>query len=99
MFDRVAEWVAGVWSSAWWFAFCLGFVGSWLIWGAVGSKWTDDIWHLALNSPTTALTFLGLFLLHNTQHRFEQRTEARLERITKAVCPSDPVEEEGLNGG
>jgi low affinity Fe/Cu permease len=55
----------------------------------------DELWHLALNSPTTAVTFLLVALLHNTQHRFEVATNRRLEEIIEAVCGEDPVQDEG----
>lgn len=93
-FDRFADWVAGHVAHAWFFMLCLGIVVGWCL-GLLQFGIKHELWHLALNSPTTAITFLLVALLHNTQHRFEQATNRRLERIIKAVCGEDPVDDPG----
>lgn len=93
-FDRIADRIAEVFASAPWFAICVSFIAGWISMGFfVGSS--NETWHLWLNSPTTGLTFLGMFALHNTQHRFEKATNERLCTILKALKVSDPVEDEG----
>lgn len=96
-FARFADAVAEVWASAPWFALCAAFVVGWAMAGLKFGA-SNETWHLWLNSPTTGLTFLGMFLLHHVQNRFEKRTDARLAAIAEAVCPKDPAED-GLNGG
>ena len=49
----------------------LGFVAGWIVSG-FAAGFGNESWHLWLNSPTTALTFLGVYALHNTQHRHEK---------------------------
>lgn len=51
-FDAFADWVGGVWASAWWFALCAAFVLGWVAGLIVTGKWNDDVYHLWLNSPT-----------------------------------------------
>lgn len=88
-FDRFADWVADRWSSGPWFALCVAGVVSWLaVLVRVGLN--DEVVHLWLNSPTTALTFLGMFLLHHTTTRFERRVEARLLAILAELGIDDP---------
>lgn len=94
-FDKFADKVAHVWSKPWWFAVCAAFVIGWTIGLFATGKETDSVYHLWLNSPTTALTFLGVFLLHNAQTRFERATNQRLEQLIEAICGEDPVEDEG----
>lgn len=94
-FDRLADWIAEVWSTGWWFALCAAFVLGWIVGLVARGQWNHDVYHLWLNSPTTALTFLGVFLLHNAQHRFEQATNQRLEAILEVTGVADPVTDRG----
>ena len=94
-FDKFADVVAHVWEKPWWFALCLAFVLGWTGGLLATRRWNDTGYHLWLNSPTTALSFLGIFLLHNSTQRFERATNKRLERVIEAVCGEDPVQDEG----
>jgi low affinity Fe/Cu permease len=98
-FDRFADRVAHVWEKPWWFAICAAFVIGWVSGLLATRQWNDSAYHLWLNSPTTALTFLGVFLLHNSTQRFERATNKRLEQIITAVCGEDPVTDEGQKSG
>lgn len=93
-FDKFADRVADHVAHAWFFAFCLGIVAGWVV-VLPFAGYDNQLWHLALNSPTTAITFLLVALLHNTQHRFEKAVNARLECLEDAVGAEDPVEDEG----
>lgn len=93
-FDKFADKTADHVAHAWFFMFCLGLVAGWLI-GLPFAGPSNQLWHLVLNSPTTAITFLLVALLHNTQHRFELATNKRLEQIIEAVCGEDPVDDPG----
>lgn len=84
------------WASPWWFALCLVFTLGWVAGLVEGGRWTDDVYHLWLNSPTTGLTFLGVFLLHNSTKRFEDATNARLQELIERLEGAlDPVDDEG----
>ncbi len=93
-FDRFADWLAKVWASGPWFALCVAFVAGWLASG-FAAGFGNETWHLWLNSPTTALTFLGVYALHNTQHRFEKAQNARWARLYEEFGIADPVDDEG----
>lgn len=94
-FDKFADWVAEHVAHAWFFSFCLGVVLGWCG-GLFHFGLENQLWHLALNSPTTAITFLLVALLHNTQHRFERAANQRFEAIIDAIeGAADPVEDEG----
>lgn len=94
-FSRFSDALARVWAGAPWFAFCLFALMAWLVYGVINSLWTDDVWHLALNSPTTGLTFLGLYALHNATARFEKATNRRLCALIESLGIPDPVLDEG----
>lgn len=93
-FDRFADWVADQVAHAWFFTFCLGLVFGWLV-GLPFAKPDNQLWHLVLNSPTTAITFLLVALLHNTQHRFEKAVNERFEHLEDHFGIEDPVDDEG----
>lgn len=94
LFARFADRMAAIWSSAPWFGLCAVFVGGWICVGPIAG-WNNDRWHLWLNSPTTALTFLGVYLLHNTQHRFERAQNERWVALLERLGIDDPVDDEG----
>lgn len=81
-------------ASPYFFAFCLGLVTAWLI-GLPFAGPTNNLYHLMLNSPTTAITFLLVALQGNDANRFEKATNERLEKIIKVVCGEDPVQDDG----
>lgn len=91
-FDKFADWTASLVAKAWFFLFCVLLV---VIWGPSYFVLPDvDTWQLIINTATTIITFLLVALLHNNQHRFELRVDARLEELTKAVQGAhDPVDE------
>lgn len=101
-FDKFADWVAEKVASAYFFAFCLALVTLWLI-GLPIAGFSNDLYHLLLNSPTTAITFLLVAVSGNDQHRFEKAVNERLEALMEAIeGVDDPVEDEGqkpLKGG
>lgn len=79
------------------FAACVLGVLAWLIAGPfVG--WSNQLYHLALNSPTTAITFLLVPLLHVTQQVFEKRLirwQKHQDRCLKAIMDRLGVVEPG----
>lgn len=93
-FDRFADWIADRWASAPWFVICVSFVFGWLSMGPLAG-WNNDRWHLWLNSPTTALSFLGIFLLHNVQSRYERAANKRWRAIFERLEIDDPSDDPG----
>lgn len=83
-FDRFASWAASVVSRAWFFALCAGLVVGWTI-GLPLAGLTSEIYHLALNSPTTAITFILVALLHNDQRQFENAVNRKLDALAEAL--------------
>src|SRR3954454_9556175 len=57
-----------------------------LIWGLTGPYFHySDIWQLTINTSTTIITFLMVFLIQNTQNREARATQLKLDELLRAV--------------
>lgn len=88
-FDRFARWSAKVSGSVWAFMASVILIIGWLIWGPfVG--WSDT-WQLWMNTITTVLTFLMVFVIQNTQNRDTADIRAHLHEIAEDLPEVDAV--------
>lgn len=66
-------------------AFCVA-VGIVVLWGASGPYFRySDAWQLAINTGTTIVTFLMVFLIQNTQNRDSRAVQLKLDELIKAA--------------
>jgi low affinity Fe/Cu permease len=57
-----------------------------LIWGITGPLFDfSDTWQLVINTSTTIITFLMVFLIQNTQNRDSKATQIKLDELIRAV--------------
>jgi low affinity Fe/Cu permease len=57
-----------------------------LIWGATGPLFDySDTWQLVVNTATTIVTFLMVFLIQNSQNRDAAAMQAKLDELIRAV--------------
>jgi low affinity Fe/Cu permease len=57
-----------------------------LIWGTTGSLFDySDTWQLVVNTATTIVTFLMVFLIQNSQNRDAAAMQAKLDELIRAV--------------
>jgi low affinity Fe/Cu permease len=57
-----------------------------VIWALVGPTFRySDTWQLTINTGTTIVTFLMVFLIQNTQNRDAQVTQLKLDELIRAV--------------
>lgn len=57
-----------------------------LIWAAAGPIFAySDTWQLVVNTATTVLTFLIVFLIQNSQNRDAAAMQAKLDELLRAV--------------
>lgn len=67
-------------------AFWLSVLGV-VAWAAIGpALGFSDTWQLIINTPTTVLTYLAVFLLQNTANRHARALHAKLRRAH--CCPA-----------
>ena len=80
VFARKAATVLG---SAWAFAAAILII---VIWAATGPMFRfSDTWQLIINTGTTIVTFLMVFLIQNTQNRDAKAVHLKLDEIIRAL--------------
>lgn len=61
-----------------------------LIWGATGPHFHfSDTWQLIINTSTTIITCLMVFLLQNDQDRIATATQAKLDEIIRSITSAN----------
>src|SRR5437016_5273536 len=69
--------------SAWAFAAAILII---IVWGATGPTFHfSDTWQLIINTGTTIVTFLMVFLIQNTQNRDAKAVHLKLDEIIRAI--------------
>ena len=74
---------AGALGSAWAFAGAVLVILVWLLTGPTFHF--SDTWQLIINTGTTIVTFLMVFLIQNTQNRDAKATQLKLDEIIRAI--------------
>lgn len=55
-------------------------------WGLTGPVFGfSDTWQLVINTSTTIITFLMVFLIQNTQNRDAEATQVKLDELIRAI--------------
>ncbi len=82
-FRVAAREISGVLGSAWAFMIALAII---VIWGLTGHLFHySDTWQLIINTGTTIVTFLMVFLIQNTQNRDSKAIQLKLDELIRAV--------------
>jgi low affinity Fe/Cu permease len=57
-----------------------------LVWGATGPMFHySDTWQLVINTSTTIITFLMVFIIQNTQNRDNKSIHLKVDELIKAM--------------
>ena len=81
-FERMASRVAAAAGRPWAFGLALGIIVFWAFSGPVFG-WSDT-WQLVINTGTTIVTFLMVFLIQNAQNRDASAIQAKLDELIRA---------------
>jgi len=81
--DRIAAAVTAWAGSSWGFGLALGTV---VVWGITGPlfRWSDT-WQLVINTGTTIVTFLMVFLIQRTQNRDGLAIQLKLNELVASL--------------
>ena len=82
-FSRFANWTARAAGHPMAFALAAGVVVAWLVTGPLFGF--SDTWQLVINTGTTIVTFLIVFLIQNTQNRDGAAVQVKLDEIIRSL--------------
>ncbi len=83
LFSRFAKWAA--YATGHPTSFVLA-VGTLCVWAITGPFYHfSDTWQLVINTGTTIITFLMVFLIQNTQNRDSAAMQLKLDELIRAV--------------
>lgn len=87
LFVRFATLTAKIAGKPWTFIACVGIV---VLWAATGPVFKfNETWQLVINTGTTIITFLMVFLIQNTQNRDGAAMQAKLDELLFAQKQAD----------
>jgi low affinity Fe/Cu permease len=83
LFTRIATLIATAAGQPLSFLLALGVVIGWAVSGPIFQY--SDTWQLVINTGTTIVTFLMVFLIQNSQNRDGAAMQAKLDEILRAI--------------
>jgi low affinity Fe/Cu permease len=86
-FDRAANHIARLMGHPAAFASACAII---VVWGALGPlAGYSDTWQLVINTSTTIVTFLMVFLIQNTQNRDSHALHLKIDELLRALDAAD----------
>jgi low affinity Fe/Cu permease len=82
-FSRFAKWISRITGSPPAFGLALGTIVVWAVTGPLFGF--SDTWQLVINTGTTIVTFLMVFLIQNTQNRDAQAMQVKLDELIRCT--------------
>ena len=82
-FERISGRVAAATGQPWAFIIAASVIIVWAVTGPL-FHWSDT-WQLVINTGTTIVTFLMVFLIQNAQNRDASAIQAKLDELIRAV--------------
>jgi len=83
VFTRVSNWIAAAAGQPLAFILALGIVITWAVTGPLFGF--SETWQLVINTGTTIVTFLMVFLIQNSQNRDTGSMQAKIDELLYAL--------------
>ncbi len=83
IFSRFAKWIARNTGHPITFVMACVVILAWLVTGPLFHF--SDTWQLAINTGTTIITFLMVFLIQNTQNRDSEAAQLKLDELIRSI--------------
>lgn len=83
LFTSYAKWTAKKTGQPIAFTIAMGIIICWIITGPIFSF--SDTWQLVINTGTTIITFLMVFLIQNTQNRDSEAVQVKLDELIRVM--------------
>ena len=83
LFDRFARRIARFAGHPWAFAAAAAVIALWIVSGPLFGY--SNTWQLVINTATTIVTFLMVFVIQNTQNRDGEAMQIKLDELIRAV--------------
>jgi low affinity Fe/Cu permease len=83
LFRKFSHRVAGMMGSSWAFLTAITIIVVWAVTGPIFHY--SNGWQLVINTGTTIITFLMVFLIQNTQNRDGKAMQLKLDELIRAV--------------
>ena len=80
--ERASTWATRWTGSSWAFAIAVAVIAIWLATGPIFNF--SDTWQLVINTGTTIVTFLMVFLIQATQNRDSKAVHLKLDELIRA---------------
>jgi low affinity Fe/Cu permease len=82
-FSRIAKWTSRMAGRPTTFAIAVAVIVAWAATGPVFHF--NDTWQLVINTSTTIVTFLMVFLIQSTQNRDAEAVQVKLDELLRAT--------------
>ena len=83
LFRKFAQVISQAVGSSWAFILAVAVIAAWAVTGPMFHY--SDTWQLVINTGTTIITFLMVFLIQNTQNRDAKAIHLKLDELIKGV--------------
>jgi len=82
-FDKLAKWASRASGRSSAFTLAVLVIAAWMVTGPLFGY--SDTWQLVINTATTVVTFLMVFLIQNTQSRDTEAMQIKLDELIRAT--------------